>query len=365
MEKNVLAGRTVVFYGTADPAAPRNRQTIERLKREEAVVLYCVSPLLPFRGDGSRVMKGLLAIALFSLRVFFTELTLLMTFLFRFRKTHDVLIGTLGHLDVLFFWPVKKIAGMHLTFDPLVSLYDTVVLDRRLLKPRSFLARILHRIDRLAFSIADEILIDTHAHRDFLAEEFGIEPGKFTVIPLYAPAIFRPMNVPKDPTRFVVLFHGKFIPLHGIEKILRAMAIIERAGHTEVLLKLAGGGQTEPAMRSLAQELRLKQVEWLGWVPYEELPQLINASNLCLGAFGDSEKARRVIPHKVWEALACGKRVISQKLTAQESDPLLANVRWIDPTPEAVAEAILAESERTVPGEERRKLRPSLAQIQA
>jgi len=363
VEKNVLAGRTIVFYGTADPAAPRNRQTIERLKREEAVVLYCVSPLLPFRGDGSRILKGPLMIALFSLKAFFAELTLLVTFLFRFRKTRDVLIGTMGHLDVLFFWPVKKMAGMHLTFDPLVSLYDTVVLDRKLLKPRSFLARILHRIDRLAFSIADEILIDTHAHRDFLVREFGVEHGKFTVIPLYASSIFQPMHVPKNPAHFVVLFHGKFIPLHGFEKVLRAMAIIERSDEGRIVLKIAGSGQTEPAMRRLAVKLKLTNIEWLGWVPYEELPALINASDLCLGAFGDSEKARRVIPHKIWEALACGKRVISQKLPSPESDPLLANVRWTDPTLEAIAEAILDEFERTKPTQERKELQPSHASM--
>jgi len=343
VEKNVLAGRTIVFYGTADPASPRNRQTIERMKTKGATMLSCVSPLLRFRGDGSRVLKGPMAIGAFSLKALFTELSLVASFLFRFGKTHDVLIGTMGHLDVILLWPIKKATGMYLTFDPLVSLYDTVVLDRKLLKSRSLLARLLRGIDRLAFSIADEILIDTHAHRDFLVAKFGIDPRKFTVVPLYASAIFQPMNIPKDIAHFVVLFHGKFIPLHGIEKILRAMAIIEHSGEGKIMLKIAGGGQTEPEMHRLAEELMLTNIEWLGWVPYEELPALINASSLCLGAFGDSEKARRVIPHKVWEALACGRRVISQKLSKPESDPLLANVRWTDPTPEAIAEAILAE----------------------
>ncbi|MDD4628378.1 MAG: glycosyltransferase [Candidatus Peribacteraceae bacterium] len=347
MEKNVLAGRTIVFFGTADPASPRNRQTIERIKKEGADVLYCVAPLLRFRADGSRVFRGMPAMIAFSLKALVTELSLLVTFLFRFRKTRDILIGTLGHPDVLFFWPIKKLTGIRLLFDPLVSLYDTVILDRKLLKPHSFLARILHGIDRLAFSIADEILIDTRAHRDFLAQEFGVDPEKFTVIPLYASSIFRPMNAVKDPAHFAVLFHGKFIPLHGIEKVLRAMAIIEHSGEGRIMLRIAGGGQTEPAMRRLAQELKLMNIEWLGWVPYGELPTLINTADLCLGAFGDSDKARRVIPHKVWEALACGKRVISQKLTKPEADPLLVDVHWTDPSPEAIAEAILSESKRT------------------
>jgi glycosyltransferase involved in cell wall biosynthesis len=53
------------------------------------------------------------------------------------------------------------------------------------------------------------------------------------------------------------------------------------------------------------------RIEFVGLVSPPELRRLICDSDICLGIFGTSPKARRVIPNKVFDALACRRPVIT------------------------------------------------------
>jgi glycosyltransferase involved in cell wall biosynthesis len=46
-------------------------------------------------------------------------------------------------------------------------------------------------------------------------------------------------------------------------------------------------------------------------VPYERLGEEVAAAAICLGAFGTSEKASRVVPNKVWQAMAAARPVVT------------------------------------------------------
>jgi glycosyltransferase involved in cell wall biosynthesis len=207
-----------------------------------------------------------------------------------------VLVGYPGHLDL----PAARRAarGAPVVFSPLVSLADTLVEDRRRFRPDSLAARALRALDRAALRAADLVVADTEAHADFLAELAGIPRERVAVAFVGAEErLFRPGWSPSAPPLFV----GKLIPLHGLETILEAAS---RA--PELRLRVVGSGQLDGLLAR-----RPKNVEWVRWIPYEELPAALHAAACALGIFGTSAKAARVIPNKAFQALACGTPLIT------------------------------------------------------
>ena len=111
--------------------------------------------------------------------------------------------------------------------------------------------------------------------------------------------VFGPGWSPAEP--FTVLFVGKLIPLHGVETVLAAA----RAA-PELRFRLVGSGQLETLVRD-----RPANVDWVPWVEYERLPDELHRAGCALGIFGTSEKAKRVIPNKAFQALACGTPLVT------------------------------------------------------
>ena len=70
-------------------------------------------------------------------------------------------------------------------------------------------------------------------------------------------------------------------------------------------------------------------------MPYQELLQRIHAADVCLGIFGATEKAARVIPNKVFQIIASGRPLITADTPAArellEPGPAIQLVPAADP----------------------------------
>ena len=66
-------------------------------------------------------------------------------------------------------------------------------------------------------------------------------------------------------------------------------------------------------------------------------------SDLCLGIFGTSPKARRVIPNKIFDALACARAVLTGDTPAVRELLRPGNDVWVCPPgdPDPLADAIV------------------------
>ena len=64
-------------------------------------------------------------------------------------------------------------------------------------------------------------------------------------------------------------------------------------------------------IRETARRLNLENVRFTDWIPYERVHRFLQGRGVCLGIFGTSGKAARVIPGKVFVALSAGKAVIT------------------------------------------------------
>lgn len=70
-----------------------------------------------------------------------------------------------------------------------------------------------------------------------------------------------------------VITAGRLIPRKGVDRLLLAVAAARSAG-TAIHLTVVGDGEEEGRLRSLADDLGLTDIEWLGFVQQPELPAL-------------------------------------------------------------------------------------------
>jgi glycosyltransferase involved in cell wall biosynthesis len=284
----------VLYFGTYERDYPRNAQVISCLRRAGVDVVERHEGVWEGRRDSWRA--GLVSGA----RLAAAELRLLRGP----RTDFDALIvGYPGHLDLP---AARRIAGGRpLVFNPLVSLSDTFVADRKRFRPGSLPARALAAVDRRALRAADLVVADTSANAEYLSRLARLPSDQLQVCFVGAEErLFRPGWSPEQP--FTCLFVGKLIPLHGLETILEAA----RAA-PDLSVRIVGSGQLEPLLRN-----RPANVESLPWVEYEHLPAELHRAGCALGIFGTSDKARRVIPNKAFQALACGTPLVTSDTSA-------------------------------------------------
>jgi glycosyltransferase involved in cell wall biosynthesis len=279
----------ILYFGTYERDYPRNAQVIAALRgagvevSEHHVSVWERSTHKWRAGAGTATRLALAEARLFR----------------RPREDFDALIvGYPGHFDLA---AARRVAaGRPVVFNPLVSLYDTFVEDRRRFGPGSPAGRVLKAIDCRALRAADLVVADTEANAEFLAGLGGLPPEKVVVCFVGAEErIFSPGWQPEQP--FEALFIGKLIPLHGVATVLQAARLAP-----DLRFRIIGSGQLEPLLRQ-----HPPNVEHLPWVEYEQLPRELHRAGCALGVFGTSEKASRVIPNKVFQALACGVPVIT------------------------------------------------------
>lgn len=265
-----------------------------------------------------------------------------------------VVVGFNGQLDVLLARALDR--RRRIVFAPLVTVSETLIDDRETYSAGSPAGRLLRALDRLTLAAADLVVIDTAAHRDYLVERLGVARERILVQYLGAEPAFAAAGATHDAThagagqggaaaggdaapRLRVLCYSQYLPLHGSETIALAARLIPHdAGIT---FELVGTGPERA--RSDAFVARLPHVRTVDWVPYDELPARIAHADVVLGIFGRTDKARMVIPNKVYQAAAVGSAIVTADTPAiREVFVPGESVHAIEPTPRALADALLA-----------------------
>lgn len=300
----------IVYWGTYDLGKPRNRIIIKGLQSNDIEVLQCHTTIWKDIEDKSQIKKNHFRVLLL-LRWLAKYPALVFKYL-RLPRHHFVIIGYLGHLDVLILWPFAKLRRTPVVWDAFISLYDTVVCDRKLIAKKNPLALALLCFEWLACKAADYVLLDTEAHADFFRKKYNLSADKCFAI--YVGAEQENFPVVHDHKRsktgaISVLFYGQCIPLHGIQTILDAALLLEN--HSHIQWVLIGSGQEENKIQDFVTNHPGVNLEWIKWTSYETLSAYIAKTDICLGIFGISEKARRVIPNKVFQMMSCGKTIIT------------------------------------------------------
>lgn len=255
-----------------------------------------------------------------------------------------IVVGFRAHSDVLLASLVARQHGVPLIFDPLTSRYEERVVDRRQVDARSVTAWWYRQSDRFGCRVADCILLETAAQIDYFVEAFGVPREKCRRVWLGADDdVMRPPAASPPPNEtFTVFFYGRFSPLHGIEHIIEAAARLERDGEA-VRFVIVGGGQMYEPIRALAARRGVTTVTFVDPVPYATLAGMIAAADVCLGTFGTAARATRVIPYKVFDALAVGRPILTADTPAIREALVPGEDVWTCPggDPDALAAAVV------------------------
>ncbi len=247
-----------------------------------------------------------------------------------------IFVPDFRHKDVPLAWFIARCTGRKIIFDPLVSRFETRVLDREDVRRGSMQAWHNRNLDRVSMKLPDLVLADTAAHARFFSDEFSVSMRKIKVLPLgFDEGVFHEAPLPPARASCSVLFYGSYLPLHGVDTIVDAAGFLRDA---PVCFTLVGGGQTLAAAKARAVGSALRNIAFRPPVPEPELQDLIEAADIVLGVFGTTPKAGMVVPNKVYQGLAVGRPVVTGDTPAMRE--LFENGVHLDTVPPGDARAL-------------------------
>jgi glycosyltransferase involved in cell wall biosynthesis len=232
--------------------------------------------------------------------------------LLRFLKSKDecdiIFVGFFGH----FLVPIVRLfTKKKIIFDTFLSAYQTLAFDRKVISASGLAAAIIRFVERLSCQIADSCLLDTQQHIDYFIKEYRLDTSKFHRSFLGAECAKVPRDSNPRTIEPIVHFHGEFQALHGVKFIIEAAKQLP-----EIKFRMIGSGRELAACILYCKTLKAENVEFIPAVPFEAVKRYIESATVCLGIFGETEKAQLVIPLKVYEALAMGRPVITANTPA-------------------------------------------------
>lgn len=262
----------------------------------------------------------------------------------RVGRVDVVVVGYLGLFDVhlaRILWPRAIVVLDHMA--PAAG----IIADRHTsLGPWS---RIAAWLDRAATRRSDLVIVDTEEH---------LEPRDrgWVVVPVGAPwpwfqARAAPLRASDQPLR--VVFFGLFTPLQGARTIAAALRDV-LDGSRRITVTMIGHGQDLAACRDILGDR--DDVVWTHWVEAEQLPALVASHDVCLGIFGETPKALRVVPNKVFQGAAAGCALVTSD-TPPQRRALGEAALFVPPgDARALADALRQlESDRALSSEMRRR----------
>jgi len=285
---------TVVLFRVVDPTYPRARRVRQVLDEVTGGRVLTVVP--------SRASSFLVRCVIDAVRLWAGS-----------QRGDVILLGEMQLASAPVAALVGRLRRCRVVVDGFIGLYETYVEDWQVTRPGTLRARRYGFQDAMALWAADFYLVDTEPRAAALRRRVR---GRRQVVALQvgAPSWARPL--PRDAdTELRILYYGGYIPLHGIGTVVRALAVLARS--TPFRATFVGAGAAREGVRAdvLARGLG-HRVTFLDPVPESDLVDLLAGHDVVLGVFGTSRKAAGVVANKVWQGLACGRRVVTRRSEA-------------------------------------------------
>ncbi len=299
----------VCYFGTYRADYARNVKMIAGLRSAGVEVVECQVPLWRSTDERVRLASGGWANPIAWLRMFRVYLRL-----WRMHSrlpAYDVMVvGYPGYLDVFLARWLSRGRKKPLVWDVLMSMV-LLTQDRGIGRGHPFSVRLLRTIERRAIRLPDMLIIDTPEYVEWFGEVYGTRSDRFGTVPQAADdaTLARPTRPASSAAVIRVVYHGSFIPNHGVTTIMRAAQLLRN--EAGITFDLIGDGPDRPAAEAFAGEHDLGRVRFAGWLEGTRLAEEIETADICLGAFANFGQSLLTVHNKIYEAMALGRPVIS------------------------------------------------------
>lgn len=278
--------KRVLFITTKNIDYIRNTQELRLLKENAGSVDVLYSCKKKYIGRIVEIWLKLVLISLSDIDVVFAGFApqLILPF-FKWKMEHKLII-----------------------IDFFISVYDTLIHDRKKIKDKGIIAKMCHYIDSITLKWANHVITDTKADAEYFVQEFHSDRSKFETLYLEADkSVYYQREQHKRTdlaNKSVVLYFGSILPLQGVDVVLDAVKLLK--DQEDIYFQIIG-----PIPDKYDKPIQ-DNVEYIDWLSQEELAEYIANADLCLaGHFnGEIEKARRTIPGKAYIYSAMGKSMI-------------------------------------------------------
>ena len=283
---DLIKGKKILYIATKNEDYIRIQQEIKLLENHADEVTTIVS-------DNKKYLS----------RVLFVYKKLLATSV----KEYDVIYVSFMAQMIVPFWKLK-FRGKTLIVDFFISIYDTLVDDRKKVTDHSLVARVLHKIDEWTVKPARYVISDTRVHGTYFRDEFKIPSESLRTLYLEADtSYYHPMNLKRPEEwkdKFLVLYFGSILPVQGVEVILEAIDLLKE--EKDIHFIMIG------PINKKYEKVQSSTVTYIDWLKQEDLARYIAYADLCLaGHFsGTVGKANRTIAGKTYIYQAMGKAVV-------------------------------------------------------
>jgi glycosyltransferase involved in cell wall biosynthesis len=306
----------ICYFGSYRNYYPRNILLINALKKAGLDVYECHVELFPATYNKIKKIFSLSFILLNSPKIILAYVKLIYKYL-KIKKHKIIVVGYFGYIDI---WAAKLLSIIYkraLVFDAFISLYDTIVNDRKIVEKKSLMAKIIFYYEKLVYNLSNLILIDTKENADYIINTFNVSANKIVPVLLTVfEEIYYPRICEYSKTSFVIIHYSYYAPLHGVEYIIDAANYLKN--YKDICFILIGDGQERPYIEKKVKIYKLSSITFFPIISEKELAEKIAISDICLGVFGGTEKVKRVIPNKILQAVAMKKPLITAYSNAVE-----------------------------------------------
>ena len=245
-----------------------------------------------------------------------------------------------------------KIFRKKLVTEIYISIYDTYVNDKKLLKgkqiePESKQAKDMLKKDVLALTVSDYIIHTTNHELDYWESLFNlqIDSSKVFIAPNCNVSSLVSKKLHNSSEVLEICWWGTFIPLHGLDNIIEAL---KRLRQRDVQFRCTLFGVDNPLFFKYLEKIQQEQLEEYVFLRKDlsfsdgSLPNyLTDNCDLALGIFGNTDKAYNTVPNKLIEALSMGIPTLTMNSPALNEFFNPEDVWTCEASPESIAEAIV------------------------